>query len=48
MGNIEITKKLSGLRSVSSTDNDYLEVATGVVLKNFVNLQQNNCVGVSF
>ena len=33
MRNIEITTKLSKLKSVSSIDNDYLEVATGGVLK---------------
>ena len=48
MENIEITTKLSRLQSVSSIDNDSLEAATGGVLKNFVNLQQNTCVGVSF
>ena len=36
MGNIEITTKLSRLKSVSSIDDDYLEAATGDVLKNFV------------
>ena len=36
MGNIEITTKLSRLKSVSSTDDDYLEAATGGALKNFV------------
>ena len=36
MGNIEIR-----LQSVSSIDDDYLEAATGCVLKNFVNLQEN-------
>ena len=42
MGNTEITTKFSGLKSVSSIDDDYLETATrGVplkktVLKNFV------------
>ena len=36
MGNIEITTKLSRLKSVSSTDDDYLEAVTGGVLKNFV------------
>ena len=36
MGNIEITTKLSRLRSVSSIDDDYLEAATQDVLKNFV------------
>ena len=34
MGNIEITTKLSRLKSVSSID--YLEAVTGGVLKNFV------------
>ena len=43
MGNIEIR-----LQSVSSIDDDYLEAATGGVLKNFVNLQENTCVGSSF
>ena len=33
MANIEITKKFSRLKSVSSTDNDYLETATGGVLQ---------------
>ena len=32
MGNIEITTKLSRLKSVSSTDVDYLEAATRGVL----------------
>ena len=32
MGNKEITKKLSKLKSVSSIDYDYLEIATGGVL----------------
>ena len=36
MGNIEITMKLSTLKSVSSIDDDDLEAATGGVLKNFV------------
>ena len=36
MGNIEITMKHSRLKSISSIDDDYLEVATGAVLKNFV------------
>ena len=48
MGNIEITTKLSRLKSVSNIDNDYLEAATGGVLKNFANLQESTCVGVSF
>ena len=48
MGNVEITIKLSKLKSVSSIDDDYLEAATGGVLKNFVNLQENTCIGVSF
>ena len=36
MGNIEITTKLSRLKSVSSIDDDYLEAVTGGFLKNFV------------
>ena len=32
MGNIEITKKSSRLKSVYSVDDDYLEIATGGVL----------------
>ena len=48
MKNIEITTKLPRLQSASSIDNDYLEAATGVALKNFVNLQENTCVGLSF
>ena len=36
MGNREITTKLSRLKSVSSTDYDYLEAVTGGVLNNFV------------
>ena len=32
MGNIEITKKFSRLKSVSSIDYDYLETAAGGVL----------------
>ena len=36
MGNIEITTKLSRLKSVSGIDNDYLEAVTGGVLKNCV------------
>ena len=36
MGNIEITTKLSRLKSVCSIDDEYLEAATGDVLKNFV------------
>ena len=36
MGSIEITTKLSRLKSVSSIGNDYLEAASGGVLKNFV------------
>ena len=36
MGNIEITTKLSRLKSVSSIDDDYSEADTGGVLKNFV------------
>ena len=48
MGNIEIATKLSRMQSVSSIEDDYLEAATGCVLKNFVNFQENTCVGVSF
>ena len=33
MGNIEITKKFSRLKSVSSIGDDYLETATGGVLQ---------------
>ena len=47
MGNIKITTRLSRLKSISSIDNDYLDAATGGVLKNFVNLQENFGVGVS-
>ena len=36
MGNKEITAKLSRLRNVPGIDDDYLEAATGSVLKNFV------------
>ena len=36
MGNKKITTKLSRLKSVSSTDDYYLEAATGAILKNFV------------
>ena len=36
MGNIEITIKLSRLKSVCSIDDDYLEAVTGRVLKSFV------------
>ena len=36
MGNIEITTKLSRLKSVSSIDYDYLEAVTGGAYKNFV------------
>ena len=36
MGNIEITTKLSRLKSVSSIDDDYLEAATGGVFKKFL------------
>ena len=46
--NIEITTKLPRLQSVSSIDNDYLEAATGAVLKNIVNLLENTCVVLSF
>ena len=36
MGNIEITTKLSRLKSVSSIDNDYLEAVTRGFLKDIV------------
>ena len=36
MGNIEITSKLSWLKTVSSIDDDYLEASIGGVLKKFV------------
>ena len=36
MGNIEIATKLSRFKSVSSIDDDYLELVTGVVLENFL------------
>ena len=36
MGNKKITTKLSRLKSVSSTDDYYLEAATGGILKNFL------------
>ena len=36
MENIKITTKLSRLKCVSSTEDDYLEAATGGILKNFV------------
>ena len=36
MGNIEITTKLSRLKSVSSIDDGYLEAVIGRVLKTFV------------
>ena len=42
MGNIEITTKLSRLRSVSSIDDDYLKAATGGVLKNFVTFTEKH------
>ena len=45
MENIEITTKLPRLQSI---DNDHLEAATGAVLKNFVNLHEKTCVGLSF
>ena len=44
MGNIEITTKLSRLKSVSSIDNDYLEAATGGVIKNFCNIYRKTPV----
>ena len=54
MGNIETTTKFSRLKSIISTEDNYLEVATGGVLKKKLflkvsqNSQENNCVGVSF
>ena len=33
MGNIEVTKKFSRLKSVTSIDDDYLETATEVFYK---------------
>ena len=36
MGNIEITMKLSRLKSVPSINDDYLEAITGGMLKNSV------------
>ena len=36
MANIEITTKLSTLKSVSSIDDDYLEAVTEDILKNVV------------
>ena len=47
MGNIEITTKLSRLKSISSIDDDYSEAATRGVLKNFGIFTGNTCVGVS-
>ena len=46
MGNKKITTKLSRLKSVSSTDDYYLEAATGAILKNFVIFTGNTCAGV--
>ena len=54
MGNIETTAKFSKLKSFFSTEDDYLEAATEVVLskKLFLkisqNSEENNCVRVSF
>ena len=54
MGNIETAMKLSRLKSISSTEDNYLEATTGGVLwKNlFLKIsqysQENNCVGDSF
>ena len=43
MGDIEITMKLSRLKSVSSIDNDYyLEAATGGVIKIFCNIYRKH------
>ena len=46
MGNKKITTKLSRLKSVSGTDDYYLEAATGAILKNFVIFTGNTCAGV--
>ena len=54
MGNIEIAKKFSRLKSASSIDDYYLETATGVALykklflKFFKYFQEHNCVRVLF
>ena len=45
MGNKEITKKFSRLKSVSSIDDDYLKK---LFLKTFKYLQEKNCVGILF
>ena len=45
---IEITMKLSRLKSASSIDDDYLEAATGGVLKILQYLEENTCIRVSF
>ena len=42
MGNIEITTKLSRLKSLSSIDDDYLEAVTGGALKNFVRFAEKH------
>ena len=43
MENIKITTKLSRLKSVSSTEDDYLEATTGGILKNFVTFTVISC-----
>ena len=54
MGNIETAMKLSKLKSISSIEDNYLEVATGGILWKRLYLQvsqysqENNCVGDSF
>ena len=54
MGNIETRAKFSRLKSFFSTEDDYLEAATEVVLskklflKILQNSEENNCAGVSF
>ena len=54
MGNIEITKKFSRLKSVSSIDDDYLETPPEVFYRKscslffFQYLQKKDCVGVLF
>ena len=54
MGNIETTTKFSRLKSIFSAEDNYLEAATGGVLKKKLFLkilqysQENSCVGVSF
>ena len=52
MGNVETATKFSGLKSISSIEDNYTEVNTKVfyikaVLKISQYSQENNCVGVS-